>query len=82
MYSTSLKGKIAWVTGSSRGIGRTIAEFLAECGADVALHGRSDARLVQYQEGTTLSDAAEHAQDLLLRIPLITGKNDSEEELE
>ena len=59
MYSTSLKGKIAWVTGSSRGIGRTIAEFLAECGADVALHGRSDARLVQYQEGTTLSDAAE-----------------------
>lgn len=59
MYSTSLKGKIAWVTGSSRGIGRTIAEFLAECGADVALHGRSDARLVQYQEGTTLFDAAE-----------------------
>ena len=58
MYSTSLKGKIAWVTGSSRGIGRTIAEFLAECGADVAIHGRSDARLVQYGEGTTLEDAA------------------------
>jgi len=31
----SLKGKIAFVTGASRGIGRSIAEGLAEAGADI-----------------------------------------------
>jgi enoyl-[acyl-carrier protein] reductase III len=39
----NLDGKIAWVTGSSRGIGRAIALRLAEAGADVVIHGRSEA---------------------------------------
>lgn len=39
----NLEGKTAWVTGSSRGIGRAIALRLARDGADVAIHGRSDA---------------------------------------
>ena len=59
MYSTSLQGKKAWVTGSSRGIGRKIAEFFAESGADVALHGRTGTNLAEYGEGTSLTDAAE-----------------------
>ena len=37
-----LKGKNALVTGSSRGLGAAIAIALAEAGANVACHGRSE----------------------------------------
>ncbi|HVU47429.1 MAG TPA: 2-dehydro-3-deoxy-D-gluconate 5-dehydrogenase KduD [Terracidiphilus sp.] len=39
----NLKGKTALVTGSSRGLGAAIAIALAEAGADVAVHGSSNA---------------------------------------
>lgn len=42
-----LTGRLALVTGSSRGIGRTSAHALAQAGADVVLHGRDADRLEQ-----------------------------------
>ena len=43
--SAPLAGKVAVVTGASRGLGRAIAVALAEAGADVALAARSKADL-------------------------------------
>jgi gluconate 5-dehydrogenase len=41
----SLTNRIALVTGSSRGLGRAIAQGLAEAGAKIILHGRDPDRL-------------------------------------
>ena len=43
----SLEGKVAMITGASRGIGRYIASGLAEYGADVVLTGRTVSELEQ-----------------------------------
>jgi len=43
----SLKGKIALVTGSSRGLGFVFAQGLAEAGATVVLNGTNQAKLEQ-----------------------------------
>ena len=43
MNQKQLAGKIAWVTGSSRGIGLEVASHLASCGANVVIHGSTPA---------------------------------------
>ena len=35
---TRLDGKIAWITGSGRGMGRAHAELMAARGADIVVH--------------------------------------------
>jgi 3-oxoacyl-[acyl-carrier protein] reductase len=49
-----LRGKIALVTGASRGIGRAIALALAAAGADVALNFLTDSQQVQAVEAQIL----------------------------
>ena len=39
MSDQRLAGKVAWVTGSSRGIGRVVADHLGSLGARVVVHG-------------------------------------------
>lgn len=42
-----LRGKVALVTGSSRGLGRAMARALAQAGADVIVHGRDQVMIGQ-----------------------------------
>ena len=54
-----LAGRIAWVTGSSRGLGRVIADHLAELGADVVVHGTTPTSTRSFGEADSLAAVAE-----------------------
>ena len=54
-----LGGKVAWVTGSSRGIGRVVAQHLASLGASVALHGTTPVSTKAFNEGDSLEAVAQ-----------------------
>jgi 3-oxoacyl-[acyl-carrier protein] reductase len=53
-----LAGKVAWVTGSSRGLGRVIAARLCALGARVAVHGTRFDSPRSFNEGDTLEQVA------------------------
>jgi 3-oxoacyl-[acyl-carrier protein] reductase len=53
----TLRGKVALVTGSSRGIGAAIARRLAMAGATVAVHGRDAAALAEVRQSIEATGA-------------------------
>lgn len=54
-----LTGQTAWVTGSSRGIGRVIAEELCRLGATVAVHGTREDSPKTFNEGESMQQVAD-----------------------
>lgn len=64
MESIDLSGKVALVTGSSRGLGRTYASMLAEAGADVVIHDRSEEAAAEFGEALSGSAVAEEMRAL------------------
>ncbi|MFN8523416.1 MAG: SDR family oxidoreductase [Chloroflexota bacterium] len=53
-----LSGKVAWVTGSSRGLGRVIATHLGSLGAAVVVHGTTPTSAQAFNEAASLDDVA------------------------
>jgi 3-oxoacyl-[acyl-carrier protein] reductase len=53
-----LAGRAAWVTGSSRGLGRVMATQLCRLGAAVAVHGTGPASPQTFGEGTSMEQVA------------------------
>jgi|TARA_Y100001968_G_scaffold84926_1_gene76070 3-oxoacyl-[acyl-carrier protein] reductase len=58
MSEQSLAGKVAWITGSSRGLGRVMAEQLCAMGARVAVHGTRENSPRTFGEGDTMQQLA------------------------
>lgn len=54
-----LADQVAWVTGSSRGLGRVMAEELCRLGAQVAVHGSRADSPSTFSEGTTMQQLAD-----------------------
>ena len=54
----TLAGQVAWVTGSSRGLGRVIATHLARLGATVAVHGTTPTSTRAFNEADSLEQVA------------------------
>ena len=68
-----LSGKIAFVTGSGRGLGRRMAERLAELGADVAIHDRDWTAPAQYGEAADIGVVAKEMEKFGTRTCAVTG---------
>ena len=60
MAEKHLTGKTAWVTGSSRGIGKEIAAHLARCGANIIIHGSTRGSSQAFKEGESLPAIAKN----------------------
>lgn len=68
-----LAGRTAFVTGSGRGLGRTIAEALMALGADMVLHDISEEAPAKFGEVESLSALAAHLTRNETRAVAVTG---------
>jgi 3-oxoacyl-[acyl-carrier protein] reductase len=57
--SKPLHGQVAWITGSSRGLGRVMAEELCRLGAKVAVHGTRADSPKTFGEGDSMQQVAD-----------------------
>lgn len=71
--SKELSGKIAFVTGSGRGLGNVMAVRLAEMGADVAIHDLDWTATAKYGEAANLGEVAKKIEALGVRCIGVTG---------
>lgn len=71
--SKELSGKIAFVTGSGRGLGRKMAEKLAEAGADIALHEMAWETTSQYGEAENFGQVIKDFESYGVRVVGVTG---------
>ena len=62
MTTERLQNRTAWITGSSRGIGRVLAEHLASLGANVVIHGTSPTSTQAFNEAPSLEAVANEIQ--------------------
>lgn len=75
-----LEGHIALITGSGRGLGYAIAHRLAELGADVAIHDRSQEAPAEFGEFESLDASADSIAKLGVRaIGLVANIADEDE---
>ena len=71
--SKELTGTTAFVTGSGRGLGRVMAERLAELGADVAIHDIDWTAPAKYGEAPDLGAVAKEMEKYGTRTVAVTG---------
>lgn len=68
-----LEGKIAFVTGSGRGLGNAMAMRLAELGAHVAIHDLNATATSKYGEAPSLSDVVKRIESHGVKSVGVTG---------
>jgi 2-hydroxycyclohexanecarboxyl-CoA dehydrogenase len=73
MRMGDLSGKVAFVTGSGRGLGQVMADRLAEQGADVAIHDLDWAQPAKYGEFADLGAVVERIGRHGTKVAAVTG---------
>ncbi len=69
----SLAGEVTFVTGSGRGLGRAMAERLAELGASVGIHDISQEAPAEFGEAASLDAVAQEMSRRGVKVQAVTG---------